>query len=94
MSSPTPVQSFLGGVGLALPVHLLMRLNGTVFGVSGFIHRAVKGNTEALSAVFGLVVGGVVVGLLESNKPPLMLVDLPRTLLSGLLVGFGTKVRI
>jgi len=92
MSSPTPVQSFLGGVGLALPVHLLMRLNGSVFGVSGFIHGAVRGNTEVLSAASGLVVGGVVVGLLESNRPPPMLVDLPWTLLSGLLVGLGTKM--
>lgn len=94
MPSPTPVQSFLGGVGLAPPVYLLMRLNGAAFGVSGFLHRAVRGNTEALSAVLGLVAGGVVIGLLESGKPPPTMVDLPRTLISGLLVGLGTKVRI
>ncbi|KAG6832326.1 hypothetical protein H0H87_001967 [Tephrocybe sp. NHM501043] len=58
MSSPTPVQSFIGGIGLSLPVHALLVLNGNVFGISGFLHRAVLGGKEPACAVLGLVLGG------------------------------------
>ncbi|KIL69912.1 hypothetical protein M378DRAFT_68569 [Amanita muscaria Koide BX008] len=91
MSSPTPVQSLIAGLCLALPVHFLKVLNGNVFGISGFLHRAVRGSKEALVAVSGLVVGGVIVGLTErTGQRPI--VDLRRTLVASLLVGFGTKL--
>jgi hypothetical protein len=92
MSSPTPTQSFLGGVGLALPVHALLLLNGSVFGVSGFVHCGVKGQKEALASLSGFVLGGVVVGLLEGCGPRHFQPGLPQTLISGFLVGFGSKV--
>ncbi|KAK0210894.1 hypothetical protein DFS33DRAFT_335944 [Desarmillaria ectypa] len=71
MSTPTPLRSFIGGFGLSLPVHALLLLNGNVFGISGFFHRAVKGNLEALganTAVLGLkmrqvLLSGFLVGL-------------------------------
>ncbi|KAF8637424.1 hypothetical protein AX17_002919 [Amanita inopinata Kibby_2008] len=92
MVSPTPVQSFLGGVGLVPPVYALLRLNGCVFGISGFVHRAIKGNREALSAIAGLVAGGAVVGLFEHTGPQPAIVEIPRILLAGFLVGLGTKL--
>ncbi|KAK2466773.1 hypothetical protein APHAL10511_001031 [Amanita phalloides] len=92
MSSPTPVQSFLGGVGLALSVHLLMRLNGNVLGVSGFLHRAVKGDKEASSAILGIILGGVIIGLLERGRPLAAVTNFPHTLVAGFLVGLGTKL--
>ncbi|KAF9469165.1 hypothetical protein BDZ94DRAFT_1207145 [Collybia nuda] len=92
MSSPTPLQSFLGGLGLALPVHALMLLNGNVFGISGFLHRAVRGGKEAIVAVVGLVLGGVFVGFLEDNGPNPLTLGLSRVLLSGFLVGLGSKL--
>ncbi|KAG6918139.1 hypothetical protein DXG01_016328 [Tephrocybe rancida] len=67
MSSPTPAQSFVGGIGLSLPVHALLLLNGNVFGISGFLHRAVLGGKESLCAIFGLILGGAYVGLLEGH---------------------------
>lgn len=92
MSHSTPIQSFLGGLCIPIPVHALLLLNGSVFGVSGFVHRAMRGNPEALSGAVGLILGGVFVAMLESTSLPPLLLPLPKVLLSGFLVGFGTKV--
>jgi hypothetical protein len=92
MSSPTPLQSFLGGLGLTLPVHSLLLLNGNAFGISGFLHRAVRGGKEAMVAVASLVLGGVVVGTLEGAGPKPLTLRLSQVLLSGFLVGLGSKV--
>ncbi|ESK94570.1 family integral membrane protein [Moniliophthora roreri MCA 2997] len=92
MSTPTPLRSFLGGVGLSFPVHALLTLNGSVFGISGFLHRAVRGSKEGWTAVLGLVSGGVAIGLLEGRGPQLRMPELPVVLLSGLLVGVGTRM--
>ncbi|KAF7973413.1 hypothetical protein HWV62_15215 [Athelia sp. TMB] len=92
MSSPTPVQSFLGGVALALPVHSLLLLNGSVLGISGFLHRAVRGDPEAFFSVAAFLAAGVVIGLVEGPVAPAAQ-SLQRIALSGLLVGVGTKVR-
>jgi hypothetical protein len=86
MSSPTPLQSLLGGVGLSLPVHSLLVLNGSTLGISGFIHRAVLGELEAASALAGLVLGGAAVGAIEGIGQGLVII-------SGFLVGAGSKVR-
>jgi hypothetical protein len=93
MSHPTPLQSFLGGVGLTVPIQFLLTLNGKVFGISGFFHNAVRGETEALTSVAGLLLGGAIIGAVEGVGPPKMSVGLAQIALSGLLVGVGTKVR-
>ncbi|KAJ3787432.1 hypothetical protein GGU11DRAFT_103634 [Lentinula aff. detonsa] len=92
MSTPTPLTSFLGGFGLSLPVYSLMILNGNVFGISGFVHRAVRGNKEALIATAGLIVGGTIIGAVEGRGPESSSLSLPGLLLSGFLVGLGTKL--
>ncbi|KAJ3993923.1 hypothetical protein F5050DRAFT_1576668 [Lentinula boryana] len=92
MSTPTPLASFLGGFGLSLPVYSLMILNGNVFGISGFVHRAVRGNKEALIATVGLIIGGTIIGAVEGRGPESSSSSLPGLLLSGLLVGLGTKL--
>lgn len=94
MAAPAPLKSLLGGIALPLPVHALMRLNGSPFGISGFIHRAVRGSFEAFTAVAGLILGGALVGLIEGRGPQSPSFSLPHVLVSGLLVGFGTKVRV
>lgn len=90
----TPLQSFLGGVGLALPVHTLLSLNGKTFGISGFIHGAVHGNLEDVLSALGVIAGGFTVGAIEGIKPAIQ--DSPAFLLilSGLFVGAGAKVRL
>ncbi|KAJ3895673.1 hypothetical protein GG344DRAFT_85733 [Lentinula edodes] len=92
MSTPTPLASFLGGFGLALPVHSLLVLNGSVFGISGFVHRAVRGNKEGLIATAGLIIGGIIIGTIEGRGPETSFSPLPSLLLSGFLVGLGTKL--
>lgn len=92
MSTPRPLQSFLGGVGLSLPVHALLLLNGSVFGISGFLHRAVRGSKEAIASAAGLLLGGMFVGLTERAGPQPFPLPFPHVILSGLLVGVGTKV--
>jgi len=85
--------SLLGGAGLALAAHELLLLTGDIFGVSGFVHRSLKANTEGLAGVAGLVVGGVVVAIMEGANAMSPLNASPaRLLLSGFLVGLGTKV--
>jgi uncharacterized membrane protein YedE/YeeE len=94
MSHSTPIQSFLGGLSIPIPVHALLLLNGSVFGISGFVHRALGGSAEGLSGAAGLILGGVFVAMLENTSLPPPLFPLPNVLLSGFLVGFGTKVRL
>jgi uncharacterized protein len=94
MSSPTPVQSFVGGIGLSLPVYALLVLNGSTLGISGFIHSSLRGSKESAIAVAGLILGGIAVSGIERVGPGVGMVgdNLWSTVFSGLLVGVGTKV--
>ncbi len=90
---PTPLQSFVGGVGLALPVQTLLSLNGKTFGISGFIHGAARGNLEDLMSVLGMIAGGFAVGIIEGATPTIQHTPSFSLILSGLLAGIGAKVR-
>jgi uncharacterized protein len=92
MSNPTPLQSFLGGMGLAIPVHFQLVLNGSVLGISGFLHNAVRGRKEALTSVAGFLMGGAIIGAVEGIGPDTGSAGLSHIAFSGLLVGIGTKV--
>jgi hypothetical protein len=92
MSNPTPLQSFLGGVGLAIPIQCQLVLNGSVLGISGFLHNAVRGRKEALAAVAGFLTGGAIVGVVEGIGPDTRSAGLSYIAFAGLLVGVGTKV--
>ncbi|EFI28343.1 hypothetical protein CC1G_13873 [Coprinopsis cinerea okayama7 len=92
MSHPTPLRSFIGGLSLPVPVHALMLLNGNVFGISGFIHRAAKGSVEAAAGVAGLVLGGMMLATLDGEAPPALVPPISQVALSGVLVGLGTKL--
>ena len=95
MSNPVPLRALVGGVGIALASHNLLLLNGSVFGISGFIHRCCRGALEPAFSVGGLILSGVAIGALRSTVPPSILpnVDsLPVIVTSGFLVGLGTKV--
>jgi len=91
----TPLQSFIGGLCLPIPVHTLLVLNGSVFGISGFVHRAVRGSYEGLMAVAGLVLGGIIVAAIEGTGQYTSQTTghpFEQLLISGFLVGLGTKL--
>lgn len=93
-SSPSyPLHSFLGGISLAVSVHSLLVLNGSVLGISGFLHRSVKGDTDSLLATGAMVASGALIGLLDSTPLPLTNTSLYIFSVSGAFVGLGTKVR-
>ncbi|KIK96240.1 hypothetical protein PAXRUDRAFT_138931 [Paxillus rubicundulus Ve08.2h10] len=93
VSHPKPLQALLGGVGIALSVHSLLVCNGAVLGVSGFVHRSVRGDKEAGTAVLGMVLGGVATGFLADRDGAVsMVADFPQVILGGFLVGVGTKL--
>ena len=85
--------SLLGGVGLASSAHTLLALNGSVFGISGFLHRAVRGAREGAVGVSALVLAGYIVGKISGSDVPVLAgTSIGRLAVSGLLVGLGTKV--
>ena len=92
MSTAIPLQPFFGGLSLSVPVHALLLLNGSTFGISSFLHHAVRGGKEDFMSLAGLVLGGIAVGVLESAGPEVFTTDPFPLLLSGLLVGVGSKV--
>lgn len=92
MSAPAPLQAFFGGIGLAIPVFDFLTLNGNILGISGFIHRGIRGSSEAILSLAGLLLGGATIGLLQSSPPEILESRLSTLILSGLLVGIGTKV--
>lgn len=97
MSNPVPLRAFVGGVGIALASYNLLLLNGSVFGISGFIHRCYYGVGEPVFSVGGLILGGAAIGALGSTVPPSMLPvvnKLPIIVTSGFLAGVGTKVSL
>ncbi|KAG0699679.1 hypothetical protein DFH29DRAFT_935868 [Suillus ampliporus] len=93
-SHPKPLQALLGGIGIALSVHSLLVLNGSVLGVSGFVHRSFRGDKSAMASVVGLALGGIAVGIIgDVDTPePQAASSLLRMVFSGLLVGIGTKL--
>ena len=93
MAHPTPLKSFLGGLTLPIPVHSLLLLNGNVFGISGFVHRAARGGLEGADGTLGLVLGGILVSLIDTAAPATLPLSLSKVAIAGLLVGLGTKVR-
>lgn len=98
-SAATPTASLIGGAGLACAVHSLAVLNGSVLGCSGLIHRTFRRefSNEALLGTAGLIGAGCLGAVLGRGTPVLpsgsgKALD-PMFLLSGLLVGLGSKLQ-
>lgn len=88
------LQSLVGGFTIPVAAHSLLVLNGNIFGISGFVHRAVKGHIRDVVSLSGLILGGVVAARLEGKGPSPLSISLPQILLSGFLVGLGSKVLV
>lgn len=86
------LQSLVGGFAISIAAHTLLLLNGSIFGISGFVHRAVKGHVRDIVSISGLILGGVVAARLEAKGPSPLSISIWQILLSGFLVGLGSKV--
>jgi uncharacterized membrane protein YedE/YeeE len=84
--------SLLGGLLIGSGVALLLLRNGSVAGISGIMANVASGSLGAsgwrLAFLLGLLVPAAATGLDRSVVSP----DLPLLALSGVLVGFGTRL--
>ena len=98
----TPTRSLVGGLLLIPPVHALLLANSSIYGISGFLHRAFRPSLyhkgagwEALAGVTGLVAGGIAVGGLELGHADGAGAkdwgSLGKTVGNGLMIGIGTR---
>ena len=78
---------------MSVAAHTLLLFNGNVFGISGFLHGAVKGHVQDIVSLSGLILGGVAVARLEAGGPSPLSISHWQVLLSGFLVGLGSKVQ-
>ena len=97
MTEFNPYTALLGGALVGLASTLLLWLNGRVAGISGIFGGVVVPRPHEfgwrLAFVVGLIAGGLVMFLLDTNR---VAYDLERSswvlLVAGLLVGFGTRL--
>ena len=95
-TSFTPWSALLGGALIGASASMLLLLNGEVAGISGIVGRLVRpdeGDASWRAAfVAGLVLGGVLLSVLHPASFGPSAATLPRTVVAGLLVGFGTRL--
>jgi len=96
MESFTPYSALLGGLIIGLVAASMLYINGRVCGISGMVSDLVSFHTNLWWSGFfllGLVCGGI---FLREAYPTAMDIEIPLpypiVLLSGLLVGFGTRM--
>ncbi|KAF8798186.1 DUF395-domain-containing protein [Phlegmacium glaucopus] len=92
MTTSALLQSFVGGFTIPIAAHVLLLLNGNIFGISGFVHRAVRGHVQDVVSLSGLILGGVAAARLEAMGPVPLSLSPWKILLSGFLVGLGSKL--
>lgn len=89
--------ALFGGVLIGLASSLLLLINGRTFGISGICASAIfeRGPDKGwrMSAILGLIVGGLLMIVLRPDFFPVYHKEISLTLTAaGLLVGFGTQL--
>lgn len=87
--------SLLGGMLLGVSTLLLLLVNGRVAGISGIVGRLLAGHQLAANAAFvvGLLAGPILYAVAFGGFPEVTIAaSWPMVVLSGLLVGFGTRM--
>jgi len=92
----TPWSALAGGSLIGASASLLLLLNGRIAGISGIagglVHPRAGDVAWRLYFLAGLLIGGLVLLALTPSAFGAPVVSLPLTLVSGLLVGFGTRL--
>lgn len=96
MQNFTPYSAFLGGSLIGLSAALLMYFNGRIAGISGMISGAfnTQDNDRDWRWFFlgGLILAAVIVNVFVSNAPATYSRSTLLVIISGILVGFGTRL--
>lgn len=97
MHNFTPVTGLIGGATIGLASAMLMLLTGRIAGISGIFGGLLPPNTGdrnwRLPFLAGLIAAPLVAALLGFALPrPIMPANLGVVLLSGLLVGLGSRM--
>jgi uncharacterized membrane protein YedE/YeeE len=92
----TPLASALGGALIGLSAALLWLFKGRIAGISGIaaglIPPSIQGARWRLAFLAGLIAAPPALALLSSAPEVTITTSLPRLILAGLLVGFGTRL--
>ena len=84
--------SLLGGLLIGSGVALLLLRNGSVAGISGIMADVASGSFGARSWKLAFLVGLLVPAAVTGLDRSILSADLSLLALSGVLVGFGTRV--
>ena len=94
-ASFTPYLSYIGGVILGLSVAILYLFNGRIAGISSILSGAVRpwrdNGSWRLSFVFGMLIVSILWRFLFAKQQIHIETPVVLLILSGLLVGFGTR---
>lgn len=96
MANFTPVSAAIGGALIGLSVVLLMLLSGRIAGISGIVGECLNPGSDRgwrLAFLAGLVAASLLAALIGfPAAAPSMPSSLGLIIVSGLLVGFGTRM--
>ena len=96
MTNFTPFSALAGGVLIGISASLLLLLNGRIAGISGIVAGVLRPVPEETSwrvyFIAGLLVGGLTLLAVRPSSFGVTPVSTTLAILSGLLVGFGTRL--
>lgn len=95
MTTFTPLQSLIGGLLIGFSALLLIRWLGEIAGISGIVGRLWSPSGDRawrFAFVAGLLVSPLLYALVSPLPPVQITVSTPFLILSGLLVGFGSRL--
>lgn len=95
MNSFTPLQSLIGGLLIGFSTLLLVRWLGEIAGISGIVGRlwSPRGDRAwRFAFVVGLLISPLLYAVVSPLPPVQITASTPFLILSGLLVGFGSRL--
>jgi uncharacterized membrane protein YedE/YeeE len=96
MTEFEPISAIVGGLLIGLAASVLLLANGRIAGISGILGRTLALESGELSwrilFLLGLPVGAGLVGIIQGGLVADVRASIPRLVVAGVLVGFGTQL--